>query len=477
VLFGSGLPALNRRQFVTAALSFGLSGTGKSQSRDQKLVLEISPTSLEIAPNRFVQTNSYTGYDNGQPICLAANTPTQVSIVNRTLKQEFVHWHGLEVPAALDGTPEEESLSVGREKNLAYTLPPQSPGLFFVHSHAMAMHDLTSGPYSGQFAPIVIGRLSSPILYDREFFITTHEWFPTLIDTASDDRSLDAMRHLRTDPDDDEGDGMPDGGWDVIYGAATINGHVLGAGAPLRVRAGERILFRIVNASATEPLQLYLPAHRFLVLALDGYAVPVPAQVEVLTLGVGERIDAVVAMDMPGVWVLGSPNDRARGLGMGIVVEYANRAGNPIWSSPETTAPWNYALFASSSDSTLSPDNSMTLRLERRPAGRDGFERWAITSDALSSTELHRNQRTRITLMNASDEPHPMHLHRLPFDLISVAGMNCMGIRKDTVVVPPFQEVQLDVDPGGLLDSGPALLHCHNQMHMDCGLKTVLHIP
>jgi FtsP/CotA-like multicopper oxidase with cupredoxin domain len=65
-----------------------------------------------------------------------------------------------------------------------------------------------------------------------------------------------------------------------------------------------------------------------------------------------------------------------------------------------------------------------------------------------------------------------MHLHRLPFELASVGGVPCPGLRKDTVVVPPFQQVELDITPE---DSGPALLHCHNQMHMDCGLKTLLH--
>ena len=69
-----------------------------------------------------------------------------------------------------------------------------------------------------------------------------------------------------------------------------------------------------------------------------------------------------------------------------------------------------------------------------------------------------------------------MHLHRLPFELISVAGAACVGLRKDTIVVPPFQQVELDLCPDASSDSGPALLHCHNQMHMDCGLKTLLHI-
>ncbi len=473
--FGLSLPLLSRRQFTTGALAFG-SGIARSYGQTQQLALAISHCSLEIAPNRFVATTTYKNLFSDSPIRLAPHLPTHISISNHTATHEFVHWHGLRLPAALDGTPEESSLSIAPGATLTYTLPPQPPGLFFVHSHAMAMQDLTRGPYSGQFAPVLIGASSSSLSYDREFILTTHEWFPALVNTADDDRSLEAMRHLRIDPDDEAGEDTTDGGWDILYRAATINGHILGAGEPLRVRNGERILLRIVNASATEPLRLSLPAHRFLVLALDGYAVPTPALVEVLSLGVGERIEALVVMDTPGVWILGSPDDSARNLGMGIVIEYANCTGAPIWSPPAPTAPWDYSHFAAKHEPPPTPDHTLTFHIKRHGLGADGFERWTMPPSSSSTPVLHRNQRTRLTLINTTDEPHPMHLHRLPFELVSVAGSLCTGLRKDTVVIPPFQQAEFDVLPNSSSDAGPALLHCHNQMHMDCGLKTLLHI-
>ena len=94
-------------------------------------------------------------------------------------------------------------------------------------------------------------------------------------------------------------------------------------------RRARRVLFHFLNASATDSVRFALPGHRFQVVALDGNPVPHPQLVDVLELGTAERIDAVVTMDSPGIWILGTPMDRHREKGMGIVVEYANRSGKP----------------------------------------------------------------------------------------------------------------------------------------------------
>jgi len=55
-----------------------------------------------------------------------------------------------------------------------------------------------------------------------------------------------------------------------------------------------------------------MPGHKFNVIALDGNPVPTPAAIDVLMLGPGERIDAWVLMNQPGVWIMGAPEDPVR---------------------------------------------------------------------------------------------------------------------------------------------------------------------
>ncbi len=63
-------------------------------------------------------------------------------------------------------------------------------------------------------------------------------------------------------------------GYEVGYRYFTINGRMLGHGEPVRVKRGERVLFHVLNGSATEIRSLALPGHSFKVVALDGNTVP-----------------------------------------------------------------------------------------------------------------------------------------------------------------------------------------------------------
>lgn len=68
------------------------------------------------------------------------------------------------------------------------------------------------------------------------------------------------------------------------YNAFTLNGRMLGHGEPVSVKHGERVLFHILNGSATEIRSLALPGHTFQVVALDGNPVPNAVAVRVLWL-------------------------------------------------------------------------------------------------------------------------------------------------------------------------------------------------
>src|SRR5690554_7643509 len=77
-------------------------------------------------------------------------------------------------------------------------------------------------------------------------------------------------------------------------------------------------------------------------------------------LDVAERIDAIVTMDNPGIWILGTPRDDDRRNGMGIVVEDAGASDEPRWIPP-APVPWGYAIFG------VSRSEEHTSELQSRP--------------------------------------------------------------------------------------------------------------
>jgi len=270
--------------------------------------------------------------------------------------------------------------------------------------------------------------------------------------------------------------GMPHG-YEVGYNAFTINGRMLGHGEPIRVKRGQRVLFHILNGSATEIRSLALPGHSFEVMALDGNPVPNPAKVPVLWLGTAERISAVVEMNHPGVWVLGDLDNDDRRHGMGIVVEYAGSSGKPGWLAPPAFR-WDYTRFAKAGATAGAPDETIEMLFVKYNAVEEGFNRWTINENAFPMTSgvapasfhLREGRRYRIRMRNASDDIHPIHLHRHSFELTRMGGKPTARILKDVVMLGGYQEMEIDfvADNPGL-----TLFHCHQQLHMDFGFMTL----
>src|ERR1700747_123804 len=146
----------------------------------------------------------------------------------------------------------------------------------------------------------------------------------------------------------------------------TIRDRMLDARDAIRVGAGERVRFHLVHAGAPDEVHLHLPGHRFHVVALDGNPVPTPAAVEVLSLARGERIEAIVEMNNPGNWTLGSLNDAERAGGLGVGVAYAAQEGPARGHSP-ALVDWSYARFSGTTRLAPPADQTIEVLLEERP--------------------------------------------------------------------------------------------------------------
>ncbi len=100
-------------------------------------------------------------------------------------------------------------------------------------------------------------------------------------------------------------------------------------------------------------------------------------------LGPGERIDAWVEMNQPGVWILGAPEDPVREGGLGIVIEYANQRRTPQWTPPPKSS-WDYTLFGKP-PSQPAPTEKLDMVFEKVPRGAGKFNSFTVNGKAVSA--------------------------------------------------------------------------------------------
>jgi FtsP/CotA-like multicopper oxidase with cupredoxin domain len=448
---------MDRRGFLVGAGMAGMAmgaGLGRAYTQGASApdyTLRIARHRLELAPGKIIDTFAYNGSVPGPVLRLHEGAVVNIDIRNDTDIDDIVHWHGLYLPASADGAMEEGSPMVQPGATRRYSFAAKPTGTRWYHSHDVAGKDLTRSLYAGLYGFLIVDPAGDPGGYDQEVLLAAHHWEPRWV----------SMQDIRKGP-------PPDNGLEVLYGSASLNDRMLGRGEPIRVRAGQRVLFRLLNASATENVTLALAGHRLTVIALDGNRVPSPRSVETVFLAPAERADVAVDMNQPGVWILGSIRDDERNMGLGVVVEYANQRGAPQWKAPLNSA-WDYTIFGDGR-AVPAPDQRLEFAFEKVPGGRGGYNRWTLNGKSWPATNplftTERGKRYRLVMTNKSGDNHPVHLHRHTFELTKVGDKPTAGVMKDTINMTRFSSVEIDFVAD---DPGPSLLHCHHQDHQDEG--------
>jgi FtsP/CotA-like multicopper oxidase with cupredoxin domain len=448
----------------------GAPGDHPAPITSSDITLRIAPVTVELAPDRILSTIGYNGTSPGPILRMKEGKPVTVNVINETDTPEFVHWHGLLIPTEVDGVEEEGTPPVPPHGSRTFKFTPTPSGSRWYHSHAMSMADLHKGTFTGQFGFAYIEPASNSGNYDQELFLALRDWEPFFTTQMVD-----------MDENDDPNAPKPErpavlntapNGLEVNSLIYSINDKALGAGEPIRVTPGQRVLFHFLNASAIENRRISLGGHKFQVVALDGNPVPNPALVDTLFLGAGERICAVVEMNHPGNWILGEPLDIIRNAGLGVLVEYANQHKQPEWIKPATLL-WDYTVFGNQPAAAASTAQNIDMIFEKQPGGAGKFNAFTVNGKSYPHDKefvLHEGQRYRLTFRNRTDDAHPLHLHRHQLELVDFNGKPTSGLIKDTVVVPLYGRAAVEFTAN---QPGLTLFHCHIQAHMDYGFKAL----
>src|SRR5277367_2757514 len=125
---------MTRRELFAIASLNALKG---QENVDFKLLID--HISLEIAPKSIIKTTGYNGSSPGPLLRMKEGQRVTIQVDNATSEPELVHWHGLHIPSAVDGSMEEGSPMISLHGTARYSFVAAPSGTRWYHTHVMAM--------------------------------------------------------------------------------------------------------------------------------------------------------------------------------------------------------------------------------------------------------------------------------------------------------------------------------------------------
>src|SRR5579863_5636130 len=238
----AGVAAAGSRLVGQQTQSF-LAPTGTQDVAKTEFTLKIAPITVELAPNRILSTIGYNGVSPGPRLRMKEGVPVTVNVTNDTDVPEFVHFHGLLIPSDVDGAEEEGTPVVPPHGSRSYRFTPTPAGTRWYHTHTMSMEDLHRGSYTGMYGFLIVEGATNPGQFDQEHYLALRDWEPYFSNLTMDNDDLDPAGAQPEKPAvlDTRQPGM-----EVAADIYSINDKALGAGDPIRVKPGERVLFHVL---------------------------------------------------------------------------------------------------------------------------------------------------------------------------------------------------------------------------------------
>ena len=226
--------------------------------------------------------------------------------------QTSIHWHGILLPANMDGVPGLSFDGIGRGETYRYRFDVRQGGTYWYHSHSAFQEQ------AGLYGPLIIDPVApEPFAYQRDYVVMLTDWTdldPTALfarlKKMSDHDNL-SKRTVGDFIDDVEQRGLPATlrdrkAWGEMRMTPTdlsdVNGNTytyllngttsLGNWTGL-FRAGEKVRLRFINGSSMTHFDVRIPGLKMTVVAADGQYVH-PVTVDEFRIATAETFDVIV---------------------------------------------------------------------------------------------------------------------------------------------------------------------------------------
>jgi FtsP/CotA-like multicopper oxidase with cupredoxin domain len=402
--------------------------------------LEAREADWEFSPGRTTRVWAFNGEIPGPTIEAQVGDVLELRLTNRLAEPTTIHWHGLRIPASMDGTDMvQHPIQPGDTFVYRFRLP--DAGTFWYHPHSNETVQMERGLYGA------------------------------LIVRGPDEPELDAERVMVLDDVklDRKGQIKPLGGLIERHdgrqgGTRLVNGKTE---PELTMAAGQIERWRIVNASSARYIRLSIGGRPFTILGTDGGLIEAPVPVNEVLLTPADRVDIAVGPFVEGetIAVEALRYDRMT------VLRAKNETFATVRVGPATPSRAVIPPMLRRIEPLISGDVSATrdVHLGFKPSLRHGVD------FVVNKERHHRDKPVKVgelqvwDVINDTMMDHPFHLHGFFFQVVEENG-NPPAFRswEDTVNIPPKGRVRIAWMPDDRV--GEWMYHCHILEHHASGM-------
>jgi FtsP/CotA-like multicopper oxidase with cupredoxin domain len=402
--------------------------------------LEAREVEWAFRPDLILPAWGYNGRVPGPVIEGYVGDVLEVRFKNALREPTTIHWHGLRVPAAMDGTDTVQSpVLPGAEFTYRFRLPDAAT--FWYHPHSNETVQLEMGLYG----PLIVRGPDEPVLDEERILVL-------------DDLRLDKKGQIAKFGGLIEGHDGREGDVRLVNGRAE----------PELSMAGETIeRWRIINASSARYIRLSIGGEPFRILGTDGGLIEAPVSATEILLAPADRVDLAVGPFAPGreLAIEALPYMR-RTIRRRKRERFATLKVGPSRPS-RAVIPERLRTISPLAPASATP--TRTVRLGVKMSLRHGVD------FVINKEQHHIDQPVKVgelqvwDVVNETLMDHPFHLHGFFFQVLAVNGEPPPWRSwEDVINLPPKATARI----AWLPDERPGswMYHCHILEHHASGM-------
>lgn len=505
---------------LLASILFALICTAPAMAKEYSLTIAREPVSISGTPLSKITVN---GSIPGPTLEFTEGEEATIHVTNHMDETTSVHWHGMLVPAEMDGVPGFNGFAgIRPHETFTYHFPIRQSGTYWYHAHSNAQEQ------DGHYGAIIIHPKQEAIKAGREYVM--------LFSDYSEESPKDILGNLKSDAgyynhakrtvSDFIADTKEKGFWatlqdrkdwgnmrmdptdlaDVTGYTFLVNGKTPAQNWTATFKPGETIRLRMINASAMSIYDVQIPGLKMKVVAADGQNVE-PIAIDEFRFGNAETYDVLVQPTEDKAYsIVAEPIDRT-GFAIATLAPHEGMQGEPPPHRPRAlltmadmnmdaamaaggmemhmahesaTSGWADAATPKGDKALTYADLKFLGTQDITPPSRTirialggSMDRylWTLNGKKFEEAEpiaLRYGERVRLTFSNETMMAHPIHLHGMFVQLENGQPANKLP-NKHTVIIPPGQSMSVLLTAN---EAGQWALHCHLLYHMLSGMMS-----